>query len=107
MYGLYGRQNTSVDVNTSIRAKMAGEVTTLKTITVSTLEGTVFTIKFDSGADNCWSCLFPHVWAGTLESARKFHDQIETWADGSLTFYCGSLNRLMDLIVNYISESEA
>lgn len=78
-----------------------------KTISVSTLEGTIFTIKYDSGADNCWSCLFSHVWDGKLQSAMKFHDEIETWADGSLTFYCGSLNRIMDLITNYIGECEA
>lgn len=78
-----------------------------KTISVSTLHGTIFTIKFDSGADNCWSCLFPHTWLDQLTRATKHHDEIETWADGSMTFYCGSLNRLMELITNYIGECEA
>ncbi len=78
-----------------------------KTMKVTTFEGEVFTIRYDNRADQCWSCAMPSRLGYKIEAALKYSD----WLDGddvmhTVTYYSGSLERIMKVIIDYIHSSE-
>lgn len=65
----------------------------------------VFEVKFDSGAQNCWSVVFPHPVEAHHLTLRST-DETEILADGSLIVTSGSLERLMANIGDHIVRTQ-
>lgn len=75
-------------------------------IDITTLDGQTFTIAFDPAFLNCWSVELPHAWQARVDRRKLTRDTVAV-SDRSITWFSGSLSRLMDAIATYIGECEA